>query len=251
MKRYPILGAALLLWLGPVAIRAQRYGVVAVEAQRFEVTRSLDAHPDKEAIALLRPYKAVVDSMMSPVLGYSACAMTVQRPESPLSNWVADVLRDAAARAGQPADIGLCNMGGLRSTMPQGEVTVGDVLAIAPFENRLCILTLRGDAVQELMEQIAAVHGEGISGAQLDITADGKLRKATVAGCPIDREHIYTLVTLDYLAEGNDKMFALRKAIKKDVHETLIRDVLMNFIRAEQKAKRKLKAETEGRIVIK
>ena len=83
---------------------------------------------------------------------------------------MADVLREGSLRVGKMADIGLCNIGGLRSTMPKGKVTYGDVLEIAPFENRLCILSLDGRKLTELMEQIAAVGGEGISGARLVIT---------------------------------------------------------------------------------
>lgn len=251
MDKYRILSAPLLCLAVFGKIQAQRYGLVAVEAQRIEVTRTLDFRPDTAAVALLTPYKTIVDSITAPVLGYSTRRMEVRRPESALSNWVADVLRDAAARLGKPADIGLCNMGGLRSSMPQGPVKVGDVLAIAPFENHLCILTLRGDALQELMEQIAATGGEGISGAQLEITADGKLTNAAVAGCAIDPEHLYTIATISYLAEGNDRMYALRKATEKDQRDILISQVMMDYIRAEHKAGRKLKAETEGRILIK
>ena len=80
------------------------------------------------------------------------------------------MVREWALRGGMMADFGLCNIGGLRSTMPKGKVTYGDVLEIATFENCLCILSLDGRKLTELMEQLAAVGGEGISGARLVIS---------------------------------------------------------------------------------
>ena len=154
-----------------------------------------------------------------------------------------------AVRVGKMADIGLCNIGGLRSTMPKGKVTYGDVLEIAPFENRLCILSLDGRKLTELMEQIAAVGGEGISGARLVITGDGRLLRAEVGGKPIDPNGIYVISTLDYLAEGNDKMYALKDNLSKKVTNIAVRDLIMESIRRTAAQGDKITARMEGRIV--
>lgn len=228
---------------------AQRYELGDVKAGRYEVTRRLDANPDSGALRVVAPYRHAVDSMMSPVLGESEVAMRADRPESLLSNFVADVLREGSLRVGKMADIGLCNIGGLRSTMPKGKVTYGDVLEIAPFENHLCILSLDGRKLTELMEQIAAVGGEGISGARLVITADGRLLSAEVGGKPIDPNGIYVISTLDYLAEGNDKMYALKNNLSKNVTDIAVRDLIMESIRRTAAQGDKITARMEGRIV--
>lgn len=241
-----------LLWLAVGAgVRAQRFELKSVTAQRFEITSRLDQTPDREAEALLAPYQGEVDSLMAPVLGFSSVQMRSGRPESLLSNWVADVLREASVRYGRKADMGLCNMGGLRSAMPKGKVTRGDVLAIAPFENMFCVLSLRGADLQTLMEQIAAVGGEGVSGVRLEITPDGKLIRASVDGKSINPEKIYTVATLDYLAEGNDKMEALRNAVSRQLTTRPVRDVLMDYIVEQDKQGRRLTARLEGRITVK
>lgn len=241
-----------LLWLVVgVGVRAQRFELKSVTAQRFEITSRLDQTPDREAEALLAPYQGEVDSLMAPVLGFSSVQMRSGRPESLLSNWVADVLREASVRYGRKADMGLCNMGGLRSAMPKGKVTRGDVLAIAPFENMFCVLSLRGADLQRLMEQIAAVGGEGVSGVRLEITPDGNLIRASVDGKPINPEKIYTVATLDYLAEGNDKMEALRNAVSRQLTTRPVRDVLMDYIVEQDKQGRRLTARLEGRITVK
>lgn len=73
------------------------YSLASVEGSRIEVTAALDANPDSAAIAVLAPYQKTVDSIMSPVIGQSARFMDRFRPESELSNLVADILRYSAS----------------------------------------------------------------------------------------------------------------------------------------------------------
>jgi len=241
---------ALLLLAVPFCAQAQTFETKKINAQRIEVTAAYDRHPDQAAWDIVAPYKAGVDSVMMPVLGESAVMMAADRPESLLSNWVCDVLREESGRYGRRADIGLCNVGGLRAAMPKGTVRVGDIVDIAPFENRFCLLTLRGDVLLELFHQIAKSKGEGISGAQLNISQEGKLISATVGGKPINPKKKYTIATIDYLAEGNDGLTALRKAMKKEVKPDFVRDVYMDYIRREAAAGRAITAEIEGRITV-
>lgn len=74
------------------------YSLVEVEGSPIPVTAEYETYPDMEAEEILRPYKLKVDSMMLPVIGHSAANLTAKRPESPLSNLIADVLRGAANR---------------------------------------------------------------------------------------------------------------------------------------------------------
>ena len=99
------------------------------------------------------------------------------------------------------------------------------------------------------MEQIAAVGGEGISGAHLVITGDGRLLRAEVRGKPIDPNGIYVISTLDYLAEGNDKMYALKDNLSKKVTNIAVRDLIMESIRRTAAQGDKITARMEGRIV--
>lgn len=212
----------------------------------MEVTSKLDRQLSPALVELLAPYQAAVDSLRKPLLGYSALAMTAERPESLLSNWVSDALRAHADSIGHPADIGLYNMGGIRSNLPAGPITRGDILEMAPFENRFCLLTLRGSDLLDLFAQIAHSHGEGISGARLDISSDGRLLSASVGGQPVSADKEYTIATIDYLAGGNDGLLALKQALSCQVSDELVRDVLMAQVRQQGT----LDARIEGRITI-
>lgn len=241
---------AIVFCAAGLTLAAQKYESVSVQAHRVEVTRAFDRLVPQLLDSLLRPYRAGVDSLRSPVLGESDTQMTAGRPESLLSNWMSDVLRRHSRAYGREASIGLCNVGGLRSSMPSGSVTVGDVFEIAPFENRFCLLSLRGEDLLTLFQQIARSGGEGISGARLDISGDGRLLKATVGGKPVKGNKLYTIATIDYLAEGNDGLTALRQAVKCERKEELVRDVLMDFIKEEHAAGRAISAHMEGRITV-
>ena len=247
MRRILFPLSLLLLLAG---CRSHRYTLQRVEPRRVEVTRALDAHPSAEAEAFLMPFRHGVDSLRMPRVGESEQAMYAGRPESLLSNWVADALLAAGERMGYKPDFAVCNVGGLRAAMPKGIVRRGDMLNISPFENFFTILTLKGTDVQQLMADIAAVHGEGVSGAvRLVITRDGRLKSATIGGLPIDPERLYTIATLDYLAEGNDKLYSLKRSVDRVVTREPVRETLMNHLHLLDQQGLKATAEIEGRIV--
>ncbi len=248
MNRKLLLLPLLAMWLPTMAQNESK--VRFASAQRLEVTKVLDKHPDAAVMQLIAPYKQGVDSIMAPVLGESEIEMVSGRPESTLANWICDVLRKESRRYGKECDMALANVGGLRSAMPQGTVRVGDIMEIAPFENHFCIVSMRGSDLLELFGQMAKSMGEGISGAQMDISKEGKLLSATVGGKAISPKKVYRIATIDYVAEGNDGMTAIRKAVKKEIKTDLVRDVYMDYIQNEAKAGRKLTAQLEGRVTV-
>ena len=212
---------------------AQEYKVRSFCWERIEVTSALDGNPSAEAAAIVAPFKASVDSIMAPPLGLSRVAMNPKRPESLLSNWAADVMVEGGTATGlEPADMGLVNIGGLRNNMPEGIVRRGDIMLISPFENYVVVLEMKGKDLLELMRNIAAVKGEGVSSSvRMEITADGQLLSCTI----------------DYLAEGNDKMYALKKAVKRHDIGILARDIMMEYVIKH----RVIDSKLEGRIVVK
>lgn len=125
---------------GLVSCRAE-YEVTKVEGTRVAMDATWDAEPDKDALALLEPYKAGVDSVMGEVKGVAAVSMDRFRPESPLSNLIADVLRQAAASVlGRPADVGLVNVGG--QAIDEGRTyTVGTIDFLAEGNDGMAALT--------------------------------------------------------------------------------------------------------------
>ena len=238
----------VLFLLPMMGLQAQDYKVSSFCWERIEVTSELDEKPSVEAAAIVAPYKASVDSMMAPALGLSRVAMNAKRPESLLSNWAADVMVEGGTATGlKPADMGLVNIGGLRNNMPEGIVRRGDIMLISPFENYVVVLEMKGSDLIGLMKDIAAVKGEGVSSSvRMQITEDGQLLSCTIDGKEIEPNRIYTVATIDYLAEGNDKMYSLKKAVKRHDIGILARDIMMEYVLKH----RVIDSKLEGRIII-
>lgn len=244
--------AAVLLVAGGCK---SHYEVASVERSRILVDSRYDVQPDAKAAEFLKPYKHQVDSVMGPVVGRSAKYMTAKRPEGELSNLLSDILVWAGKDYGEQPDFGMYNMGGVRADLPKGEVTYGDVLDIAPFENKIAFGTLKGSEVLELFSQIASTGGEGVShSVRLVISKDYKLVSATINGEPIQPDKDYRLTTIDYLLGGTDKMEALKKCRNVNSPQDKSnnsRFIIMNYFRDMQKQGKEVTAEIEGRIVVK
>ena len=255
MKIKTSFSVALLTAVMLTSACQTHYEVASIQRTRIVVDSRYDGQPDQKAADFLKPYKHVVDSVLGPVVGHSAKYMTAQRPEGTLSNLLSDILVWAAKDYGEKPDFGLYNMGGVRADLPKGVVTYGDVLDIAPFENKIAFGTLSGAEVLELFSQMASVGGEGVShSVRLVITKDGQLVSATINGEPIDPAKDYRLTTIDYLLGGSDKMDALKKCRNVNAPKEASnnsRFIIMNYFREMEKQGKVVDAEIEGRIIVK
>ena len=233
---------------------SSHYQLTDVLRTRILVDKTYDAAPDAAAAAFLAPYKEAVDSVMGPVVGEVARDMAAERPESTLSNLLPDIFMHMAQHYNEKPDFAVYNMGGIRAALSKGKVTYGDILDVAPFENKICFLTMSGEKVLELFSQIAMRGGEGVSkGVQLVITKDGQLLSARVNGKEIDPQTSYRITTIDYLAQGNDGMPAFKSGTdlnspKDDKNNA--RYVITDYFREMMKAGKAVDAKVEGRIII-
>ena len=247
------LFGALLLALFLFASCHSGYQVTKTVGVMVPIDSAWDATPDEEAVALLTPYKAKIDSVMYRVVGTADVDMDRGLPESALSNLVSEVLRQSASQVlGKPADMGLVNVGGLRNVLTKGPITSENIYELLPFENSLCVLTLSGAHLKQLFENIAAQHGQGVSGIRLVITKDGKLLDSTIGGEPLDEHKLYTVATIDYVADGNDGMPALLQAEKRVCPDgATLRGIFMSYVEAQTAAGKSVTSHLDGRITFK
>lgn len=230
----------------------KKYTISSIQGDRIEIDERWDAEPSKLATDLLSPYKKGIDSVMNRVIGHSARTLEKYKPESPLSNLVADVLRNAATEVlGYPADIGLMNMGGIRNILPAGDITTRTIFEILPFENSLCILKIEGRYIKQLMQNIANVKGEGVSNINL-VVSDGVIKSALVNGAEIEDNRIYTVATIDYIADGNDGMTALLRAKDRICPEgAILRNLFLDYVKQLTSKGDVVDAAIANRIIIK
>ena len=231
------------------------YNLANVSHTRLVIDKQYDVQPNQTATKILGLYKAKVDSIMSPVLGHVAHDMAAERPESDLSNLLADILIWAAKSYNEKPVLAVYNVGGIRAALNKGAVTYGDVLAIAPFENKIAFTTLSGEKLMELFQQIAKKGGDGVSkGTELVIDSKGDLLSARLQGKEIEPTGQYRVTTIDYLVQGNDGLAAFKDGTNlyspQDEHNNA-RFLIMDYFKEMEAKGQQVDSKVEGRIVVK
>lgn len=230
---------SLFLFLFCVAVNAQILSIKDIKRERVLIDNSFDKQPDKAVQDFIKPYKERVDSLTSPILGQAARYLWKDSIESPLGNLMADMLVWGANRMGEKIDFAVYNQGGIRATIAKGDITVGDIISLTPFENKLCCLTLTGEEVMELFCNIAEGSSVCLSRSVRVIVQRKPVPQvisATIDGKPINPKKKYRIATLDYLVEGNDGMTAFKKAQKVSSPDNFTNNVLfitMDYIKEQ------------------
>ncbi|NSX53413.1 bifunctional metallophosphatase/5'-nucleotidase [Parasulfitobacter algicola] len=137
--------------------------------------------------------------------------------ECAMGNLVADAMLARVAEQG--VTIAIANSGGLRSSIDAGEVTMGEVLTVLPFQNTLSTFQIKGqgviDALENGVSQVEEVKGRFPQVAGLKFKWDpsvapneGRVTEVMVKEgdtfVPIDPEKTYSVVTNNYVRNGGD-----------------------------------------------
>ena len=201
---------------------------------------------DARMAALLRPYADSIEATMARPIFRSPARIPssgLREAETPLGNFVADVIRDAAG-----ADIAVINSGGIRAAIPAGEVTVGDIYSTLPFDNRIVVVPMPGWRVRELLDFAAGRIGKGgfaqVSGVAFVIRSD-RASYIRVNGKPLESDRVYRVATVDYLYDGGDGYTAFAKAGPAEQTGVLLRDAAVRFLQRNPG----YRFRKEGRIV--
>lgn len=240
---YLITALVLFAACSPKAWKIAEYstGKIAINA-------SLDSIADKSYLEVLRLYQEQIGNELNFVIGQSVEKMTSGRPESVLSNFSADMLREvASSHLDTIIDIAIINMGGLRASLPKGDITKREILELMPFENEMVVLWLKGDLLEELIDVIAQLDGEGVSGIRMGIK-DKKAVDVTVNGEEINKNKLYAIATSDFLAGGNDHLIQLALSVRRINTGIKIRDVYINYISDCTKKGKAIQSTLDGRI---
>lgn len=241
----------LLLYLA--AGCSSRYAVTGSTGKMIVVDSTWDIQGNEGISSIVASYQYKVDSVMNLSIGHSQSRLDVFQPESPLSNLTTDMIRHTAARIlGKDADMAVTNLGGMRTSLPAGVITLGNAFEIFPFDdNQIVVTWLRGKHVKTLLQQIAHRGGEGISGVHMHITTQGDLKDFSITGKVFHPDSLYSVATINYVAEGNDGMGAFRQAEKvQDVPNGNIRDVFIDYIQELERNNLAVSARCDGRITI-
>lgn len=172
--------------------------------------------PEVEAVnEIIAGYQADLDAQMEEVIGQCASDIAWSSPlvrtqESPLGNLAADALRDYC-----DADIAIQNGGGIRAGLTAGDVTVGDIFAMLPFDNKVTLVEVTGQTVWDALENGVSgypdTYGQFPQVSGIHYTFDGskpageRIVSVTLPdGTPLDMDGWYTLACNDFMCGGGD-----------------------------------------------
>jgi 2',3'-cyclic-nucleotide 2'-phosphodiesterase (5'-nucleotidase family) len=226
-----------------------------VKAERgYIIINDSTTTSDARFDSLIAPYKKIVDAEMNEVLIHSDMPLIKDQPEGLLGNMVADIvlkktLEKVPINTQEEPIFCVLNNGGLRTSLPQGEITRKKIFELMPFENEIVVLTLTPENTQELINYIARSGGVPVAGIKIGIQKNEAVN-IFVNGKPFDKNKNYKIVTSDYLAEGGDKMFFFKNPIMKETPGLKIRDVLIEYMIEENKKGKTLSAKKDGRVYI-
>ena len=170
----------------------------------------------------IQPYKDSLDADMGKVVAQAPIDFIVERPSGTLNNWFADAVYSHMTRAVRFQDPVFClfNTGGLRANINKGNVTLGDIFKVMPFDNMLVYVRIPRSVLPEIAAYLKKSGGEPLGNAML---VNGELK---INGDNADSDHVI-LITSDYLSAGGDKMNFMFKRTELVETGVLLRDVLI------------------------
>ena len=208
---------------------------------------------DSSVLSIVKPYHDSIEHDLSKLVTVSDSPLIKGKPESKLTNLIADIMLGFGTEYCSKQNLNLrpdfsyVNYGGIRSSLPQGEINVGRMFELIPFENEVVIIRISGSSVKKMADRIAERGGEGISGMKLGIR-DLKPVTLQVGGNAIDTAASYWLVTNDYIANGGDQMSMFLNPIDRINTKMKIRDLLIRELSDRYKNEGILNVKLDGRI---
>ena len=213
-------------YLGELDVTFDDAGVVtAAEGEPMLLDASVT--PDADMLARVAEMGAPIEEMKKRVVAESSDVIVGDRnvcraEECSIGNLVADAMLDRVKDQG--ISIAIQNGGGLRASIDAGEVTMGEVLTVLPFQNTLSTFFVSGQTVIDALEagvsQVEEGKGRFPQVAGLKYTFDmavapneGRISDVLVmdgdAWVAIDPAKTYGLVSNNYVRGGGDgyKMF--------------------------------------------
>ncbi len=212
--------------------------------------------PDPAIDSIISIYREKLMVQMNQVIARSPFAMHRASPEGLLNNFVADVVFEYAKSEnkyhdGQPLDFCLLNYGGLRSSLPAGDITVGNVFELMPFDNTIVVITLTGKKTQELFKYLASeTNGMPISGLRMGIQEKSPVN-IEINGQPFDPNRNYKVVTSDYLSLGGDRMTFFLEPVSYELLGMQIRDAILLHMKKQTLQGKEIFSKLDGRLYLK
>ncbi len=258
----PIVTAyAYSKYLGDLTVTFDDKGVVTA-AKGAPQLLDASVKPDEGYAARVKELGKPLEELKAKVVGSATATIDGDRKscravECSMGNLIADA--SLARVAGQGITIAIANGGGLRASIDAGDVSMGEVLTVLPFQNTIATFQIDGAGIKEALENGVSQVDEGAGRfpqvAGLKYTFDrskpvgSRITSVEVKEgdkfVPLEAAKTYGVVTNNYVRGGGDgfKTFA-DKAVNAYDYGPNLEDVVAEFLTTHNP----YKPYTDGRI---
>lgn len=196
--------------------------------------------------------KTEVGPKFDVVLGTAAANMiNDSNNESAVGDWVTDSMTKAVG-----AQFGFETAGDLRCDIQKGNVTVGDIYTLLPWDNFVYTMKLTGAQIKNILENGATLKMGMVQVSGLKFKYDSSKPEGSrvfditdASGKAVDMTKSYTVAVNDYLATGGDNYTDFTKGT--DVVDTglMERDLVIQNLKDLNAAGKQLSVSVDNRIV--
>ncbi len=183
--------------------------------------------PKNEIENIINPYNDKLTTKTEEILTFTPEDLTKQNGN--LQNVFSDITFEESKdifkkKYNKDADFALINEGSLRTIVPEGNVTVGEIYEVMPFDNKIVVVGIKGYKMIELINYLIQ-KPQPIS----NITVDKNNKSAKICGANFKPDKTYYVITYDYLQKGGDNMSFFKKPKELYPLNTLARDIYLNY----------------------
>ncbi len=179
-----------------------------------------DSWPENPYVkTLLAAFSKPIEALMTKKVGESKTELTrgfSSSSEPTMGYVISDAVLAKTMNLG--SQVAFWNAGGVRSQLPAGTITYGQLAEVCPFGNQLVILDLQGSELLGAIE--SSLDGGGMLYPSKGFTytyANKKLTSATLNGQPIDPNKTYKCTFSNFTSSGGDSHEILKNAKGKRI----------------------------------
>lgn len=237
--------------LGYAKIKLDDKGKPSFTYKLIPVNSRLDNRVDPTFSSIIEDYAAEVKEKMDVKLGYAPYNINRGTPESALGNLTADGLIWMAKQFHNvDADVAVYNTGGVRANISRGNVTLGDVYAVYPFDNVLSIVTITGSKLKKLMYKVPNSLYVN-AGVKIIAQESGWVDSITINGKSIDNNKNYTVATIDFISDNDGYTEIFSDPTKRTDSVEIIRDYFGEYFKYLAKQNNgNITASKDGRVTV-
>ncbi|MGR3711659.1 MAG: bifunctional metallophosphatase/5'-nucleotidase [Shimia sp.] len=200
---------------------------------------------DEEIVARVAELAGPIAEMKNRLVAETSEAINGERDscraqECAMGNLVADAMLDRVKDQG--IQIAIQNGGGIRSSIDAGEVTMGEVLSVLPFQNTLSTFEVKGATIVAALENGVSKFEEGagrfpqVAGMSyaFDVSqpAGSRISDVMVGDAPIEADTVYGVVSNNYVRNGGDGYKMFRDAMNAYDYGPDLADVTAEYMAA-------------------